>query len=197
VTAPRARGRLTLALRILFGAAFLLYPLIVWYALSRGSPRSAAIVALCLVLPVAIVRLRGQDPRALGSLALVPFFVVIALTLSLVLDHAGFVLAVPAMVNAMLLFAFASTLRRGSVPMIERFARLQLANPTPDQVRWCRDWTWIWCRFFVLNGVTAAALAIWAPIEWWAIYNGGLAYVGIGALLAIEWTLRRRRFGPT
>lgn len=197
MTASSGRGRLPLVLRILIGAAFVLYPLIVWYALSHGSPRTAATVALCLALPVVLVRLRGKDPRAIGSLALLPFVTVFALALGALLNHAGFVLAVPAVVNAVLLAAFWSTLRRESVPMIERFARLQLANPTPDQVRWCRAWTRIWCLFFVVNGVTAAVLALWAPLEWWAIYNGGIAYIGIGALLAIEWTLRRRRFGST
>lgn len=196
MTATRGTSRTRLVLRILLGAAFVLYPLIVWYALSHGSPRTAATVALCLALPVALARLRGKDPRALGSLALLPFVTVLALVLGLVLNRAGFVLAVPAVVNAILLAVFGGTLRRGSMPMIERFARLQLAHPTPDQVRWCRAWTWIWCAFFALNGVAAAALALWAPLECWAIYNGGLAYVGIGALLAIEWTLRRRRFGP-
>lgn len=195
MTAPSERGRLTLALRIVIGAAFVLYPLIVWYALTHGGPRSAATLALCVALPVAIARMRGENPRVLRSLALLPLVTVLVVGIGVILDHAGFMLAVPAVVNVALLFAFGSTLRSGSVPMIERFARLQVADPTPDQVRWCRGWTWVWCLFFALNGLTAAALAIWAPLEWWAIYNGGLAYVGIGALLAIEWTLRRRRFG--
>jgi uncharacterized membrane protein len=55
-------------------------------------------------------------------------------------------------------------------------------------------WTYIWCGFFVVNGCTAAALAAWGSLSWWAAYNGGIAYAAIGALLAIEWAVRRRRF---
>ena len=59
---------------------------------------------------------------------------------------------------------------------------------------WCRMWTWIWCTFFVINGSIATALALLAPLDWWALYNGLIAYALIGALLLGEWLLRRRRF---
>lgn len=79
--------------------------------------------------------------------------------------------------------------------MIERFARLQSPQLTHEQVRWCRGWTFGWCAFFVVNGVVAASLALWAPLRAWTLYNGFLAYLAIGALIAVEWILRRRRFG--
>ena len=59
---------------------------------------------------------------------------------------------------------------------------------------WCRMWTWIWCAFFVANGTTAALLAVFADIKWWALYNGLLCYALIGGLFASEWLLRRVRF---
>ena len=94
----------------------------------------------------------------------------------------------------MLLAAFGSTLRRGSTPMIERFARLQEKDLSADQQAWCRRWTWIWCACFIANGSAAATLALTAPMSWWAFYNGLLCYALIGSLLLLEWVLRRRRF---
>lgn len=192
---PRANGRFAVLSRVAFGAAIALYPLVVWYALSHGSARTTALVVLAFTLPIAIVRLRSLRAASLRSLAVLPFVTLLTLGIGAALNSTGFVLAVPTAVNAVLLIAFGATLRRGSVPMIERFARIQLADPTREQIRWCRAWTWIWCAFFIANGTTAAALAAWAPLSWWAAYSGGLAYAAIGALLAIEWALRRRRFG--
>lgn len=194
--ASRPSGTTALLSRFAFGAAIAVYPFVVWYALSHGSPRTAALVVLALTLPIAILRMRSLRPESLRSLAVLPFVTVVTLAIGAALNSTGFVLAVPTAVNTVLLLTFGATLRRSSVPMIERFARMQLADPTREQIRWCRAWTWTWCGFFVVNGATAAALAVWAPLSWWAAYNGGFAYVGIGALLAIEWTLRRRRFGP-
>jgi len=71
---------------------------------------------------------------------------------------------------------------------------LQTEQLTLPQQDWCRMWTRIWCAFFVVNGALALALALAAPLSWWAFYNGLLAYMLIGALLGTEWVLRRRRF---
>ncbi len=78
--------------------------------------------------------------------------------------------------------------------MIERFARLQEETLSPEQQAWCKLWTKIWCAFFVFNATTAALLAGFAPLAWWAFYNGLLAYGLSGILLGTEWLLRRRRF---
>ncbi len=39
-----------------------------------------------------------------------------------------------------------------------------------------------------------AGLALTAPLAWWATWNGLVAYVLMGILFAVEWTVRRRRF---
>jgi uncharacterized membrane protein len=56
-------------------------------------------------------------------------------------------------------------------------------------------WTWIWCGFFLLNAGTAAALAVFAPLEWWTLYNGLIAYGLIGLMFAVELVLRHLKFG--
>jgi uncharacterized membrane protein len=38
----------------------------------------------------------------------------------------------------------------------------------------------------------SAALTLWAPLSWWTLYNGLIAYFIMGILFAGEWLLRRR-----
>ena len=184
-------------IRALAGMVFVAYPALVWFGLSRWSPRLLALVMLAVFVPMALCRLRGVPREQLRSLALLPLVTVIALLLAALLDSGGYVLMVPVVVNAALLFGFGSTLRRGSIPMIERFARLQSAELGTSEKDWCRLWTRIWCAFFIFNGGTTLVLALTSPVSWWALYTGLLAYVLIGALLGLEWLMRRRRFGVT
>ena len=166
-----------------------------WLGLTHGSPRLLAVLLILLLVPAAARRLRGRSRAALAPLALPPLVAIAALVVAAVLDARGWVLAVPVAINALLLLAFGFTLRRGSLPMIERFARLQTDLLSPEQRRWCRAWTAIWCAFFLANGATALTLALAAPLSWWALYNGLIAYGLMGLLFASEWVLRRRRFG--
>ena len=67
-------------------------------------------------------------------------------------EDARFVLAMPVVINAVLLATFAETLRRGQTPIIERFARLVEKELTGEKRAHCRRWTAHWCGFFALNG---------------------------------------------
>jgi uncharacterized membrane protein len=62
----------------------------------------------------------------------------------------------------------------------------------PFAVIYTRRVTGVWCGFFVLNGSLALATALWASNQVWALYNGLLAYVMMGALFGGEWLVRRR-----
>jgi uncharacterized membrane protein len=180
--------------RVLIGIVFVSYPVIVWIGLRAQSPRWIAALLLCVMLPLAAWRLRRSNREALRGLAIVPIVTVVVLALSAALDAGGLLLAVPVVINTVFLTVFGATLRGDAMPMIERFARLQEPDLTPGQQAWCRLWTVIWCAFFVANASTALVLALAAPLAWWATYNGLIAYVLIGILFAVEWTLRRRRF---
>lgn len=180
--------------RGLAGVALLAYPVLVWLGLSSRSPRAIALILLCVLAPAAFLRLRTVAGRELRGLAAIPLASLASLALASWLDSLGFILAVPVAINAILLLTFGATLRAGARPMIERFARLQESSLSAEQLAWCRLWTCIWCLFFVVNGGLAAGLACLAPLSWWALYNGLVAYALIGSLLATEWLLRRRRF---
>jgi len=184
----------TIVAKVLFAVVLVMYPLLVWQGLQNGTPRTIAAVLLCVALPVAAMRMQKSSRVGLRGLAFVPLVTVTALVLSAVLDAAGFLLLVPVVINTLFLAVCGRSLRAGSMPAVERFARLQEETLSVEQVAWCRLWTIVWCVFFVGNGTTALVLAVAAPMSWWATYNGLVAYVLMGTLFAIEWTMRRRRF---
>jgi len=183
------------AARVLAAIALIAYPAFVWIGLSSGSPRQVAMLLLAVMIPAMLFRAsKSNAPKNVRGLAAVPATILVILIVAATLDGSEYILATPVATNVVLLISFGITLRPGSMPMIERFARLQEKELDAEKQAWCRMWTWIWCTFFVANGTTAALLAAYADMKWWALYNGLLCYALIGSLFAIEWLLRRVRF---
>lgn len=64
--------------------------------------------------------------------------------------------------------------------------------------RYCRNVTIVWCCFFVLNGSVAAYTALHdfgseeLNNKIWSVYNGGISYVLMGLLFAVELIVRKR-----
>jgi uncharacterized membrane protein len=58
-------------------------------------------------------------------------------------------------------------------------------------VAYCRRVTVAWTVFLSVHFAVTLA-TVFASREVWAIYNGFLAYVLIGAMFAGEWLVRRR-----
>lgn len=171
------------------------YPLAIFWGLTHFSGRSVSLFVLALMVPALAWRFRNAERATLASVIRLPVAILTLLTLGAVLDDARFVLALPVLINAVLLLEFASTLRNGATPMIERFARMQEPDLSVEKQRHCRGWTVAWCGFFLANGATAAVLALTAPIWWWTVYTGGLAYALMGLMFAAERVQRRIRFG--
>ena len=185
----------TILLRALAAVIVVGYPVIVWFGISSGSPRQIAIVLLAVMTPAMFLRARGNAAAAdIRGLAIVPATVLALLSVAAWMDGAAYILATPVAANAVLLTSFGATLRRGSTPMIERFARLQEPALSSAKQAWCRQWTKAWCVFFVANGTTAAVTALYTDLWWWTLYNGLIAYALIGGLYSLEWLLRRARF---
>ncbi len=175
-------------------AAFVAYPLVVFFGFSSWGTRTGALLMLALFGPLALWRMTALRRSDLTTVAIVPLVTVMLLSVSALLNDSGFALAVPVAVNLLLLISFAATLRFGP-PMIERFARLQDPHLDPPRVAWCRLWTQIWCLFFLINGSTAALTIGLDDLRAWTLYNGLIAYILIGLLFAVEFVLRRLRFG--
>lgn len=173
------------------------YPLVVYLGVSRWSPRTLALVLAAALLPGLLLRLRTARREDLWPVIRVPLSLLAVFALGAATGDARFFLALPVLVNLGLLANFAASLR-GPVSLVERFARLQDPALPPAEAAYCRKLTVVWCGFFVVNAAVSAALALWAPVAWWSLYTGLIAYLLIGLMFTVEFIVRKltfRRFG--
>jgi uncharacterized membrane protein len=162
----------------------LAYPAVVYVALGHVGPRWIALLLVALALVRAWVTRDGFWLAAAG-------FATLLAGAGFWADRWGPLKLYPALVNLVLLGVFAASLWRG-IPVAERLARLREAHLPPAAVAYTRGVTQVWCAFFIVNGTLAVATAVWASDAAWALYNGLLAYVAMGALMGGEWLVRRR-----
>jgi len=163
------------------------YPLLILVGLGREvPPRQLAL--LLLVLGLLRLWAGGRGPVRVRGLAAAALALAAG---SALLDHRLPLKLYPVLVNATLLGVFGASLLRGP-PLVERLARLTEPDLPPQGVAYTRRVTQVWCGFFVVNGSLALATALWASERTWALYNGGIAYVAMGALMGGEWLLRQR-----
>ncbi|HEX5660235.1 MAG TPA: hypothetical protein VFX59_23735 [Polyangiales bacterium] len=180
------------ALAVLNGILVAAYPIAVYVGLTRFNARGVGLLLLGLLLPGMLLKLRDARREDLLVVLRLPLSICALLGLAALLNDARFVFALPVLINLALLAQFASSLR--GTPLVERFARMQNPALSPAQVAYCRSVTKVWCVFFVLNASLSGALAIWAPLSWWTLYNGLLAYLWMGLLGAGEYLVRKFRF---
>ena len=160
------------------------YPVVVYLALGHVSPRWIALLLVVLALARAWVT---RESFWFGAAALAG----VLAAASFLGDRWGPLKLYPALVNLVMFGLFAMSLWRGPT-VVERLARLRETNFPPAAIAYTRRVTQVWCGFFVLNGVIAVATALWASTAIWALYNGLLSYVAMGALMGGEWLVRRR-----
>lgn len=179
-------------------ALVLLYPLVVYGGLRFLDARSLGALLGGFLLVRLGVGLRSEAAehwRAI-SLQLLPAAAVIALTL--IQNEERYLLALPVLISASLFWVFARSLS-GPLTIVERMARIQDPDLTPEEARYCTSVTRVWCAFFLANGSIAGFLAIGGSLEWWTLYTGLISYALMGALFAVEFCVRKirfRRFGP-
>lgn len=175
---------------LLTSLLLLAWPCVIWLGLAHDSLRwLLPLMALLLCL-----RLR-QTRRQAGPLRIVTQVVALAgialcVASSLLKTH-QLLLFYPVVVNAVMLAAFGGSLWT-AMPLVERLARIQEPHLPAAAVRYTRRVTQIWCLFFIVNGGIALFTALYADMALWTAWNGMIAYLLIGALLAGEWLVRRR-----
>lgn len=169
---------------VLMVVASVAYPVVVWTAEGHVAPRWVALGLVGLALArAALARDRFWLAVALAAAGLA--------AASAWVDGWTALKLYPVLVNLALLAAFASSLRRGP-SAIERLARLREPVLPPQAIAYTRRVTQVWCAFFAANAALAAATAWLAGPAGWALYNGCIAYVAMGALMGGEWLVRRR-----
>lgn len=165
--------------------AGVLYPFAVHFGMAHFAPWQFALLLGGLWLVRAL-----STPRQAGGLWMT--VVALAFCVLLALSNSPQLLRwYPVLISAFMLALFGASLLRG-MPVAERMARLREPHLPAHAVRYTRRVTQVWCLFFLVNGLIAAGLTLWAPLAWWTLYNGLLAYAAMGLLFVGEWLIRQR-----
>jgi uncharacterized membrane protein len=179
-----------------------LYPLVVYFGLTRFQPRYVALfVGFLLLLRLVAGNAYGSLPgkEAPGTadatsfsrnLQVITTFIIMGLVAYVFASNRAASLKLyPVVVSFSLLLGFAwSLLYPPSV--IERIARISEPQLPAAGVRYTRKITLVWCVFFLCNGLAALYTAVFASFETWALYNGLIAYALIACLLGGELLYR-------
>ncbi|MGY2155989.1 hypothetical protein [Pseudomonas tolaasii] len=165
--------------------AGLLYPFAVYYGTEHFAPCQFGLLLGSLWLLRALIGARRPGSRGMAG-AVIVFCLLLAW-----FDNPNLLRWYPSLVNAFMLALFGSSLKYG-LPIIERLARMTDPDLPPKAIVYTRQVTVVWSVFFLCNGLLAAALTLWAPLSWWTLYNGLIAYGLMGLLFAVEWLVRQR-----
>ncbi|MGQ4277278.1 hypothetical protein ACQ5ES_09555 [Pseudidiomarina sp. E22-M8] len=161
------------------------YPFLVWWLAQQGYMREL-FVALAVILLLQAISLGFNNPRS--YLALVALAMV--LLVAWFTDPLTGVLYYPVWMNACLLVLFCFSLLRPPA-VITRLATLMEGSLSPAAVRYTERVTLVWAIFFALNGSIAWWTVYLGDMQLWALYNGLIAYLLMGLLMAVEWSIRR------
>ena len=184
---------LTPMLRLLQGAVWLvllLYPLAVWVGLMHwGTVLLAPLLVGVFSLRLLMLRGKLRQQMWLGkALSLVGILLALA---SWALKQSHWLLYYPVLVNAILLLLFAYSLFAPPT-VVERLARITEPQLDAAGIAYTRRVTQVWCGFFIVNGAIALTTCLSGDITLWTLYNGGISYLLMGALMGIEWIVRKR-----
>ncbi len=172
------------ALGLLGALLALAYPLLVY--LSLGHAPTEALAALLLIVAL----IRGVSAYNAPGISLQVIILIVFAGILYIQKQADLLRYYPVLINLAMLGVFASSLIRGP-SLIERLARLSEPDLPASGVIYTRRVTQVWCVFFIGNGSIALWTARYASWENWTLYNGLIAYLLMGGLMAGEWILRR------
>jgi uncharacterized membrane protein len=168
----------------------LLYPALVYFGLKRYSPKLVSLTVGGILLARLFWGGNRERRWRLGLLLLPPLGLC---AVSAASNNQKFILYLPVLVSAALLFSFGFTLFRPP-SAVESFARVSVPNLTAAEAAHCRRTTQVWAAFFLINGSIAFWTARRGSLEAWGIYNGLLTYLAMGALFTAEFIYRHWRF---
>ena len=187
------------------------YPVTAHLAVLSGSTGFIAASVGLLVLLVLLPALVAHRPVAWGLL----LAAIAALFVASVRGQALLLLFLPpVLINGFMAWLFGHTLRPGRLPLIERIVRALhggLDDLDATIVGYARRLTFAWAALFVALATVNFALAALAtpggllltggiappvtvPLEAWSLFANVLNYLIVGAMFAIEFQVRRRRF---
>ncbi|WP_318357039.1 hypothetical protein [Enterobacter sp.] len=184
------RSRLRPGVQKLSALLMLGWPFFIWFGLTHNSLHwLLPLMALLLIVRLRQIRqMTGPMRAVLQSVALAGIALCIASSL---LKSHQLLLFYPLAVNLVMLCVFAGSLWT-TQPLVERLARLRNPDLPAAAVRYTRRVTQVWCVFFIINGTLALLTAVHGDMQLWTAWNGLIAYLLMGTLMAGEWLVRCR-----
>ncbi|HEX9627499.1 MAG TPA: hypothetical protein VGA00_11235 [Acidiferrobacterales bacterium] len=175
-------------------AGLLLYPLAV-HALVMLDTEWLAVAGLAVTSLVYLILLGGRRAGRPAPVGYLVYGLLFATGLASLMTGSVYALFLPpVLINLGLLMFFAVTLRRGSIPLVERLIRLAQiryheALPT-EVMRIARNMTRGWVAFFALMALVSLTLAFSAPLEVWSLFSNVIYYGLIAAMIVIQHAYR-------
>ncbi|GAB59868.1 hypothetical protein [Rheinheimera nanhaiensis] len=173
-------------IKVLLQLTLLAYPFYIWWAVSHWHPTAALTPLVLIALVKAIF---GQSTLSQRGFFLLSAIILLAASVLGKAEQA--MLYYPVWVNSGMLLLFGWSLCYPPT-VVERLASLVEGELDAKGVAYTRKVTQVWCGFFLLNGSIAALTAWWGDWDLWVLYNGFIAYLLMGLLMAAEWLVRRR-----
>lgn len=176
------------------GLIFLLYPFLIYLGLQEFQPRVLACLLLIAVTLRFIVSKYGKKKESEMGMWLYGIAAAIIVAIfTLVTDlKFGFYLYPPLVNLTFFIFFTISLIHPPTV--IEKIARRQHPEMPARAIAYTRKVTQAWCLFFLVNG-GISLMSISYSEEWWVLYNGFIAYILIGLMLAGEYLIRIKVIG--
>jgi uncharacterized membrane protein len=169
------------------------YPLAVHALVTAGYPLPA--LALLTVVSGAMAAMGWRAGGAVNrAVALMNFVIAIAALASL-WQQSPFALFLPPVAAYLTLAGiFAAGLRRGAVPLVVRFMRLESASPSPALEILGRRMTALWVILFLVCAAISVRLALFATLVAWSWFTNVLAFGLMALLLVVQILYRHWRF---
>ena len=173
------------------------YPLLVHLLILYKVPAVAVagLVVASLVYFYTILKLRQGLRMRLAWVGL--YVLLAAVGLLNLLTDTVYALYLPSLlINAGLMTMFGLTLRRDSMPLIERLMRMEYhGGELPAAlVRYARQLTRIWTGFFAAVVLISLVLAVNAPLEVWSLFANVLSYPFVILLFLAQYAWRALRY---
>jgi len=173
------------------------YPLLVHLLILYKVPAVAVagLVATSLVYFYTMLHLRA-GPRV--RFVWIGVYALLAAVGSLnLLTDTVYALYLPSLlINFGLMTLFGLTLRRGSMPLVERLMRMEYsgAELPAALVRYARNLTRVWVGYFASIVLISLLLAVSAPLELWSLFANVLSYLFAIILFFAQYAWRALRY---
>jgi uncharacterized membrane protein len=168
-------------------AVALAYPFLVWTGLASIPPAAFVLVGIgCIGVRIAGTRRLARSPNEMIVLPLAAILLVALLAVSPAIAARAYPVAISLAMAAI----FAASLRHPPT-IVERIARLSEPDLPLEGIAYTRQVTRVWVGFLLINAAISLWTAIWGSLDQWALWNGMLSYLAMGALFGGEYLVRR------